>query len=93
MSGSPPAIETIGAPHSSIALTACSTPEHVVGMLDLAAPRALQVALVERLELDEQRKALAARKSLLGDVGAEAQALTEGYRHGFRDPFVVAAEA
>ncbi len=34
-------------------------PQQLVGLLDLAAARAGEVALVERLELDEQREPLA----------------------------------
>ena len=65
ISGSPPAMDTIGAPHSSIAPIACSTGIRclsiVVRLLDLAAAGALQVAGEQRLELDEQRELLVAR--------------------------------
>ena len=67
-SGSPPAIDTIGAPDSSIAPTASSTgialAQDVVGVLDLPAARAGEVAREERLELDDQRELLAAGELL-----------------------------
>jgi hypothetical protein len=62
MSGSPPAIDTIGAPafldrgdglvHRHALL------QHVVRLLDLATARALQVAGEQRLKLNEQRELL-----------------------------------
>ena len=86
ISGSPPAIETIGAPHSSIAPTACSTGirclSSVCGLLDLAAAGALEVAGEQRLELDEQRELLAAQQLLLHQVRAEPEGLTQGHGHG-----------
>ena len=47
--------------------------ELVLGMLDLAASGAFQVALEERLEFDDQRKSLAASQLLLEQVGADAR--------------------
>jgi hypothetical protein len=46
--------------------------ELVLGVLDLAASGALQIALEEGLELDDQRKSLAASEFLLEQVGADA---------------------
>jgi hypothetical protein len=54
----------------------------VVGVLDLAAARALEVALIERLELHQQRVALAAGELLASHVCADSNALSKRYRHG-----------
>src|SRR5262245_19201352 len=48
-----------------------------LGVLDLAAARAREVALEQRLELHDQRELLAARDALLREIGADSDALTE----------------
>ncbi len=85
ISGSPPAIDTIGAPalldrrdglrHRHALL------QRGLRVLDLAAARALEVALEERLELDEQRELLRAGQALLHQVRADAHGLPQGHGH------------
>ena len=62
-SGSPPAIETIGAPalldRRERLVDRHPLLEDVLRVLDLPAERAREVALEERLELDEQRELVA----------------------------------
>ena len=53
----------------------------VLGVLDLAAARAGEVALEQRLELDDQRKLLAFREALAHQVDAHARALSDLHRH------------
>ena len=64
-SGSPPAIETTGAPHSSIASMHSSKlkplVQDLVGIIDLAAAGAGEVAAEQRLEHQHERIALATR--------------------------------
>ena len=70
-SGSPPAIETIGAPHSSIAASLsrpASAAEDLGGVLDLAAAGAGEVAREQRLQLDDQRELVATGPLLLQQV-------------------------
>src|SRR5919204_2586050 len=55
--------------------------QHMVGVLDLAAARAGEVALVERLELDQQRELLPPAKPLAQEIGRGPNALPEGNRH------------
>ena len=85
ISGSPPAIETIGAPHSSIAAIACSTGIRCLstdaGFLDLAAARAREIAREERLELDDQRELLATRQLLAHQVSSDPHALSQRHAH------------
>ena len=87
ISGSPPAIDTIGAPHSSTAAMACSTGIRCLssarGLLDLAAARALEVARVQRLELHDQRVLLDAAELLLHQVRPELHREVQRHRHGF----------
>ena len=52
-----------------------------VGIIDLAAAGARQVAAKQRLEHEHQRVASASRQLLADDVGADARLLQEGYRH------------
>ena len=86
ISGSPPAMDTIGAPHSSIAATACSTGIRCLsrrgGLRDLAAARALEVAGEQRLQLDQQRELLDPLELLLGQVRSQAQGLAHRHGHG-----------
>src|SRR5437764_1931916 len=58
--------------------------QDVVGMLALAPPGALQVALVERLELQNERVLLAPGQPLARDVGADLDALADWYCHQAR---------
>ena len=73
-SGSPPGMETMGAPHSSTALKHCFGGEvlleDVGGVLDLAASGAGQVAAEERLQHQHQRILLASGKLLPQHVAA-----------------------
>ena len=55
--------------------------EDRVGIIDLAAAGARQVAAKQRLEHEHQRVASASRQLLADDVGADARLLQEGYRH------------
>ena len=55
--------------------------QDVVGMLDLAAAGAGQVALKQRLELDQQREALAFGQPLAHQVPAHVSALPKAHRH------------
>ena len=50
--------------------------EDVIGVLDLPAERAGQVALVERLQLDEERELLDARELLLREIRADPDGLS-----------------
>ena len=79
ISGSPPAIETIGAPHlldrADRLLDRHALLEQRRGLLDLAAARALEVAGEQRLELDEQRELVAPAQLLLEQVGPELRRL------------------
>ena len=52
-----------------------------LGLLDLAAAGAGEIALEQRLELDDQRELLPARHFLAGEVPADAGALTHGDGH------------
>ena len=76
ISGSPPAMDTIGAPHSSIAASACSTGmrcfSRLARLLDLAAARALEVAREQRLELDQQRELVPAGELLAHQVASRS---------------------
>ena len=47
-------------------------PQDVVGVLDLPAARAGQVALVERLQLHQERELLAPGQALAGEVAGDA---------------------
>src|SRR6201984_2791045 len=80
ISGSPPAMDTIGAPLSSTAPIACSTGIRrfgmVVGVRVFPAAGALQVAGEQRLELDEQRELLITSQFLTHQVRPDAQRLT-----------------
>src|SRR6266567_2763697 len=55
--------------------------EHRVRLLDLAAPRAFQVAGEQRLQLDEQRELVPAGQLLTNQVGPDPQALAQRHRH------------
>ncbi len=50
-------------------------------MLDLAATGTFQIALEQGLELDDQRKTLAASEALTEDVATDAVALADWDRH------------
>ncbi|MDX6415051.1 MAG: hypothetical protein QOH23_2461 [Gaiellaceae bacterium] len=50
--------------------------EDVVWVLDLPAERAGQIALVERLQLDEERELLPALELLLGEIRADPNGLS-----------------
>src|ERR1700729_38233 len=52
-----------------------------VGIVDLAAARASEVAAKQRLQHQNQRVALAAREMLPNDIGADSYNLPEGYAH------------
>jgi hypothetical protein len=71
-------------------LDAHASAEHVVGMLDLPAAGAGQVALEQRLELDQERELLAPREPLAGQVGAHADALPE--RNGHEVSFLFSSQ-
>jgi hypothetical protein len=51
-------------------------------MLDLAAAGAGEIALEERLELDDQGELLATGEALAREVGTDARALAHGNGHG-----------
>src|SRR5262249_25476115 len=70
-------------------------PQDVVGVLDLAAPRAGEVALEQRLELDYQRKLLAFREALADQVHPHPCALPHRPRHipGSLDALAIAMNA
>src|SRR5207249_11965857 len=51
--------------------------EHVLGVLDLAAARALEVALEQRLQLDDEGELLAFREPLAHEVPAHAHPLPD----------------
>jgi hypothetical protein len=55
--------------------------QHLGGVLDLAAPVALQVAGEQRLELDNQREFVPAGQLLAGQVGPDLDALAERNWH------------
>ena len=55
--------------------------EDVVGVLDLPAERACEVALEERLELDEQRELVVLAQALLQQVLPDGQALAKRDAH------------
>ena len=81
-SGSPPAIDTTGAPHSS---TACkrvgdrdALVQDLVGIIDLAAAGASQIAAEQRLEHQHQRITLAAGQMLADDVATDMKFLQKG---------------
>jgi hypothetical protein len=75
ISGSPPAITTIGAPHSSTDSSASSTGnafvQDLVRIVDLAATGAGEIAAEQRLQHQHERIALAALDMLLDDVAAD----------------------
>ena len=55
--------------------------EDLVGIVDLAAARAGQIAAEQRLQHQNQRVALPAGELLPEDIGADTGHLVEGYRH------------
>src|SRR2546428_707491 len=55
--------------------------QDVIGVLDLAAARAREVALEQRLELHEQRELRAFGQTLAHQVPAHVRALPDRYRH------------
>ena len=55
--------------------------QDLLGKLDLPAARALEIALEERFELDDQRELVAARDALLHEVGAHACELADRNAH------------
>ena len=70
--------------------------ENLVGIIDLAATGALQIAAKQRLQHQHQRVALATHEMLLDDIGANARALEHRYTHtvrlsGFSDADVKSA--
>ena len=58
--------------------------EDLLGVVDLAAARAGEVAAEERLEHQDERVALDAAEALLEEVLADAVLLDEGDAHGMR---------
>src|ERR1700731_3104085 len=52
-----------------------------VGIVDLAATRASEIAAKQRLQHQHKRIAFAARKMLSNDIGADSYNLSEGYAH------------
>ncbi len=57
--------------------------QDVVGIVDLAAAGAGQVAAEERLQHQHKRVALVTDEVLAGDIGAYANGLGKGNAHGF----------
>jgi len=55
--------------------------ENLIGVIDLAATRASQIAAKKRLEHEHQRVAFTAGQLLANDVGADARLLQKGNRH------------
>ena len=51
-------------------------------VLDLAAPRAREVALIQRFELQDQRELLVAAQPLPRHVGSNSHRLSQWHRHG-----------
>ena len=82
ISGSPPGIATIGAPHSSTASRQSLTDRRWLrigsGIIDLAAADAGEIAAEQRLQHQHERIALAAHDPLLEEVGADAYFLEKG---------------
>jgi len=72
--GSPPAMETAGAPHSFDRVHALlhrhALVQDLIGIIDLAAAGAGQVAAEQRLQHQHQR-VLLARQLLLHHIGAD----------------------
>ena len=97
ISGSPPGIATIGAPHSSTASRHSCTDIRrfriASGIVDLAATDAGQVAPEQRLQHQHQRIAFAAHHLLLEKVGAKAHLFEKRYRHRLAFSFVDAGSA
>ena len=85
ISGSPPGIATMGAPHSSTAsrhsLTDEPPVEDRIGIVDLAAADAGEIAAEQRLQHQHERIAFAPHELLLEDVGADAHFLQERHLH------------
>ena len=85
ISGSPPGIATIGAPHSSTASRHSLTDRRRlrigIGIIDFAAAEAGEIAAEQRLKHEDQRIALPAQQLLLEDVGADARFLEERNLH------------
>jgi hypothetical protein len=69
-SGSPPGIETIGAPHSSAALI-----QNFIRIINLAATGAGEVAAEQRLEHEHERVVFVAFHLLLDDVKGDIELL------------------
>ena len=65
--------ETFGDRHAPV--------EDGVGIIDLAAARAGEIAAEQRLQHQHERIALAPEDALLEQIGAEAHLLEERYRH------------
>jgi hypothetical protein len=85
MSGSPPGMETMGAPHSSTASKHCcgrqALLQNVGGILDLAAAGAGQIAAEQRLEHQYERILLATGKLLPQHISRDGPHLRDGYWH------------
>ena len=85
-SGSPPAITTIGAPHSSTDFEAFGDAEPLVqdrvGIVDLAAAGAGQVAAEQRLQHQHERVAPDAAQMPPHDIGADTDLLVQWDGHG-----------
>ena len=83
ISGSPPGMATIGAPHSSTASrhswTDQALVEDGVGIIDLAAADAGEIAAEQRLEHQHERIALTPSQTLTQHIGTDCGLLSQRY--------------